>query len=222
MNVNIPWIRDTIHLVKEVPLATIPLRFHMIWVGENPIPSHALQNFESWKKIMPHWEARLWNNDDINLSEFSQEVINKINQAKKGAQKADIMRYFIIKKYGGFYIDTDTVPNRSLDPLVYTGSDLVLYHDNDLTWEYIINCFFGATAQHPVLQEVCKRVINAELNTPDVNFKTGPYLWGVVISQVPPQNGKKYLLLDFPLFSKFHNPPDKLGTHTYAASWVES
>ena len=220
MNLDIPWIRDSIELVKEVPLATIPLKFHMIWVGENPIPDYAFQNFLNWKKLMPHWEARLWTNDHIHISEFPQEAIDKINQAKKGAQKADIMRYFIIKKYGGFYIDTDTIPHRSLDPLLYMGSDLILYHDNHLTWEYICNSPFGASPEHPVLQEICKRVLTVELNTSDVHFKTGPFLWGTVISQVPPQNGKKYILLDYTLFSNFHNPPDKFGTHTYAASWV--
>lgn len=220
MNLDIPWIRDTIQLVKEVPLAKIPLKFHMIWVGEIPIPTHASKNFTDWKNIMPNWEARLWTNDDINTSEFSQDVIDKINEAKKGAQKADIMRYFIIQKYGGFYIDTDTIPHRSLDPLLYMGSDLILYQDNHLTWEYIINSVFGASPNHPVLNEVCKRVLTAELNTPDVNFKTGPYLWGTVISQVPPPGRSRYVLLNFPLFSKFHNPPDKFGTHTYAASWV--
>lgn len=220
MNNDIPWIRHTITLVQQIPLNTIPKKFHMIWVGENSPPDHVLNNFLKWKQIMPHWEAKLWTNKDLNLNEFSQEVLDKIHLATKGAQKADIMRYFIIEKYGGFYIDTDIVAHRSLDPLLYLGSDIVLYHDNFLTWEYVINCFFGACPHHPVLKEACNRVLQTELNTSDVNMKTGPHLWGTVISQVPPQQGKKYILLDYPLFSNFHNPPGKFGTHTYAASWV--
>jgi mannosyltransferase OCH1-like enzyme len=132
------------------------------------------------------------------------------------------MRYHIIEKYGGFYIDTDTIAIRSLDPIVYMGFDLVLYHDNFVTWNYICNSPFGACPHHPVLKEACIRVMNAELNTLDVNMKTGPLLWGTVISQIEPENRKKYLLLDYPLFSNFHNPPGKFGTHTYAASWVNS
>jgi mannosyltransferase OCH1-like enzyme len=216
------WISDHLLLVQNISAPPIPLKFHMIWVGDARIPEYVIQNFLSWKKIMPHWEARLWLNNDINVNEFSQEVIEKIHLAQKGAQKADIMRYFIIEKYGGFYIDADTIAIRCLDPIVYMNYDLVLYHDNFVTWNYIINCFFGAAPHHPVLKEVCKRVINAELNTSDVNMKTGPLLWGTVISETKPENGKKYVLLDYSLFSKFHNPPGKFGTHTYAASWVNS
>lgn len=213
-------IKDNIQLIESVPMNKIPLKFHMIWVGEKEIPEYAFNNFLGWKKIMPHWEARLWTNKDINLDEFSQEVIEKIHQANKGAQKADIMRYYIIEKYGGFYIDTDTIPIRPLDPIVYMNYDLILYHDNEVTWNYICNSPFGASPHHPVLKEVCKRVLEAELNTTDIHIKTGPHLWGTIVSQINPGEGKKYGLLSYHFFSNFHNPPDKFGTHTYAASWV--
>jgi mannosyltransferase OCH1-like enzyme len=221
MDLTKPWIRDNLQLIEKSPPPKIPLKLHMIWVGNNPVPDHVIKNYSDWKKLMPHWEFRLWSNDDINLNEFSQEVIEKVHQANKGAQKADIMRYFIIEKYGGFYLDSDIVPIRSLDSLVYMNNDLVLYHDNHVTWNYIINCFFGASPNHPLLKEACKRVMNAELNTSDVHMKTGPFLWGTVISEVNPEYGKRYLVLDSPFFSNFYNPPDKFGTHKYAASWVD-
>ena len=216
------WIVDNLCLVQNISTPSIPLKFHMIWIGDTPIPEYVSQNFLSWKKLMPHWEARLWLNNDINCDEFSQEIIEKIHLAQKGAQKADILRYHIIEKYGGFYIDADTIAIRCLDPIVYMNYDLVLYHDNVVSWNYICNSPFGASPHHPVLKEACKRVMNAELNTFDVNMKTGPLLWGTVISEIKPENGKKYLLLHYPLFSNFHNPPGKFGTHTYAASWVNS
>lgn len=215
------WIKNNIVLVERVPVNTIPLKFHMIWVGDNPIPDYVNANFLGWKVLMPHWEAKLWVNEDINTSNFSQEVVDKINEATKGAQKADIIRYHIIEQHGGFYIDTDTIGIRSLDPLVYMNSDIILYHDNYLTWNYICNSPFGASPNHPVLKEACVRVMSAELNTPDVHMKTGPFLWGTVISEISPLEGKPYILLSYEFFGKFHNPPDKFGTHTYAASWVE-
>jgi hypothetical protein len=69
------------------------------------------------------------------------------------------------------------------------------------------------------VKEACKRVLQAQLNTEDVHFKTGPGMWGIVVSEVPPSNESKYSILHYNLFSKFDSP-DKLGTHTYAASWV--
>jgi mannosyltransferase OCH1-like enzyme len=221
MDTKIPWINNSMRLIKSCPPVTIPLKFHMIWVGDKDIPEYAIVNFLNWKKMMPHWEERLWTNKDINLNEFSQEVIDKINQAKYGAQKADIMRYYILEKYGGFYIDMDTTALRPLDPLVYIGDELILYHDNDLTWEYIINNFIGTIPHHPVLKEACRMVINTELNTEDVHMKTGPFLWGHAVSQVPPESGKKYTLLDSTFFSKFIEYDQKFGIHQYARSWLK-
>lgn len=220
MNTSIAWIQNNVKLIKNIPIATIPMKFHMIWVGDTLVPEYAIQNFLGWAKLMPHWEPFFWKNDSLTTDNFSQEVLDKVNEAKKGAQKADILRYYIIEKYGGFYIDTDTVPIRSLDPLIYLDSNLVLYHDNDLTWEYICNSPFGAIPHHPVVKEACKRVLQAQLNTEDIHFKTGPGMWGTVISEIAPSDGTKYSILHYTLFSNFHNPPDKLGTHTYAASWV--
>lgn len=221
MDREVPWIRDSIDLITTLPMNIIPLKLHMIWVGSSEVSENAMNNFLEWKKMMPNWESKLWRNEDITLEHFPQEAIDKINSAEVGAQKADIMRYYVVEKYGGFYMDTDVIPNRPLDSLVYLGYDLVLYHDNNLTWNYIINCFFGAIPHHPVLQEVCKRILNVELNTNDVHMKTGPYLWGTTVSEVPPISGKKYAILNFPYFSQLYNPIDKFGTHTYAASWTK-
>lgn len=220
MNLDVPWIANTMKLIEDTPTNLIPLKFHMIWVGNSSVPEYAIKNFLKWKKIMPHWEDRLWTNEDINLSEFSQEVIDKIHQAKSGAQKADIMRYFILEKYGGFYIDVDTIPNRKLDPLVYMGNDVILYHDNDLTWNYICNSPIGIIPHHPLLKEACNRVMNAELNTEDIHMKTGPHLWGTVVSEVPPENGKKYVILHCKFFSNYIEYDSKFGVHTYARSWI--
>lgn len=219
MNTSVPWINNTMKLVTDVLSNKIPLKFHMIWVGTKDIPEYAVRNFLNWKKMMPHWEERLWTNQDINLSEFSQEVIDKINQANSGAQKADIMRYFILEKYGGFYIDMDTIPVRTLDPLVYSGEDVILYHDNELTWNYICNSPIGITPHHPLLKEACKRVMAVELNTHDIHMYSGPHLWGTVVSEIPPENQKKYTILHCKFFSKYIEYDSKFGVHTYAASW---
>lgn len=213
------WIKNTMHVVTSLPLNTIPLKFHMIWVGDKDIPEYAIRNFLNWKKMMPHWEERLWTNKDINNTEFPEEAISKINEAKTGSQKADIMRYFIIEKYGGFYIDMDTIPLRSLDPLVYLGSNIILYHDNDLTWQYMCNSPIGACQHHPVLIKACKEVLNADLSNAEVHMTTGPRFWGEIVSRVPPPEGTKYPILSCEFFSSLFFLPEKFGTHTYASSW---
>ena len=169
---------------------------------------------------MPDWKVILWTNESLTEKEFDREILNKINQAHKGAQKADIMRYFIIERYGGFYVDTDTVPLRSLDPLTKLGFDLIIYHDNSITWDYCCNSPFGAVPHHPVVQKACQLCRSANINTNDIHLHTGPHLWGQAIKQTP-MNGKKIGLLNYPYFGgKDFIFEDKFATNLYAASWM--
>lgn len=216
---NDTWIKQ--HLVhKYPPKQYIPRLLHLIWVGKAEQPDILQIYLDKWKNLMPHWSVRLWTNEDINESEFQPEILAKINEAEKGVQKADIMRYAIVEKYGGIYVDADMEPVKELDALLYM-SGLVVCHDNYVTWTYINNAFFGAKPNHPVLKKAVELCISANLNTNTPNFQTGPALFGVAISLVPPEN-EKYTLLSF---GTFYGPdcrceiPEKFGEHHYAKNW---
>ena len=96
----------------------IPKIVHIIWVGENDSPTYFNSHILEWKVLMPDWEIRVWKNEDITIEHFPEKIIERINSCIKGAQKADIMRYFIIEKYGGVYVDSDIIPHRSFEPLL--------------------------------------------------------------------------------------------------------
>lgn len=220
MDFNKQWIRENIHLIEPGD-QQIPKNLHMIWVGDKEMPDYVIPHLNKWKNLMPDWNIRLWGNDDIRADEFPEEIIVKINESTIGAQKSDIMRYFIIEKYGGFYVDTDTIPYRSLTPLTQMGFQLIVYHDNDLTWEYVINCVFGAIPHHPVLKRACELIHYAKLNTTDVHFQTGPHLWGKAIAGTS-SCGKKYGLLYHSFFNNHDYFDGKYGSHTYARSWINN
>ena len=218
MDFNKDWIREKLHLITPHDVQ-IPKNLHIIWVGDNPMPDYVMPNIEQWKHFMPDWNVRLWTNYDINVHEFPEDIVEKINESTIGAQKADIMRYFIVEKYGGFYMDTDTTPYRSLTPLTQLGFDLIVYHDNSVTWEYLCNSPFGASPHHPVVQTACTMIRGVTLNTSDPHLHTGPHLWGKSIA-ITPFFGKKIGVLSHQFFDKFDYFDGKYGSHTYAASWV--
>jgi hypothetical protein len=166
---------------------------------------------------MPDWTVRVWCNADINEDEFPVEAVAIINVATKGAQKADIMRYFIILKHGGVYMDADMVPHRALDPCL-AASTLVLCHDLELTWAYIWNGFMAAVPGHPVLQVASDLCLEAELNTTDVHLRTGPRVLGEAVNRTRGAVGE-YTLLPVFAFCRNHDSPGRFGTHTYARMW---
>jgi glycosyltransferase involved in cell wall biosynthesis len=196
----------------------IPRIIHLIWVGSDTPPDFLKPNIEGWAKLMPDWTIRLWTNADINTTEFPEKIVNIINNVVKGAQKADIMRYFIIEKYGGVYMDSDVVPNKSLDPLIkFKNTELVICHDLPLTWEYISIGFFAAKANHPVMKTACEMCYKVLINTEDIHLKTGPYLLGHAVAKA--KMSDKIYLLPVKAFYRNEDYDDRFGHHTYAKLW---
>lgn len=92
-------------LVENKYMNNIPKIIHYCWFGRNPLPELAIKCIESWKKFLPDYEIREWNEDnfDINQSYYTKEAYNK----KKYAFVSDYVRLKVIYEYGGIYFDTD-------------------------------------------------------------------------------------------------------------------
>jgi mannosyltransferase OCH1-like enzyme len=157
----------------------IPRKLHLIWVGGSLAPDYVQANFNMWKQLMPEWDCKLWVDDDITSDVFPVDLVHS---ATKGAQKADIMRYFILEKFGGVYMDTDVTPYKSLEPIVHMG-DFVSCHDMEITWKYIAIGFIASVPHHHIIAEICDRCHTATLNTADIHMQTGPRLFGDVVMQ---------------------------------------
>lgn len=173
-----------VSFVSQSERNAIPAILHLIWVGPKSCPVTLPTYVEGWKTLMPNWTVRLWGNDDINDKEFNESALQLIQAANTGVQKADIMRYFILEKYGGVYMDADVEPYRSLDPLLHVPFTTLACHDLPVTWAYISIGFFAATPHHPLFQSCCKMLKNVQLNTDAPHMQTGPRLFGHCISQL--------------------------------------
>lgn len=207
----------------------IPRILHMIWVGDAERPIYVDVYTAQWQALMPEWQVRLWTNDDITEAEFSAHIVAKINQCEKGAQKADLMRYFIMYKYGGVYMDTDVIPHRSLEPIVRMGRQVVLCHDLPVTWPYISIGFFAAAPRNPLFDYACT-ICNGTTINGHIPMETGPRLLGEAVWKVTPT--EKYAVLHMYYFYRnlagnqitdtdyrdddFAN---RFGAHFYAKQW---
>ncbi len=217
-------IVDRVRLSTAVPddralsgTEVIPAILHLIWLGERTVPQYCLDHVAMWKTLMPHWQVKLWRNDDV--AEFSEEVRGLIEQAHVGAQKADILRAFVVEKYGGMYVDADTVPKRSLDCVRALNEPVVLCHDIPFYWPYLSSAFFAAAPHHPLLLHYCSLMLQPGvlLNTPDIHMHTGPRLLGEAVWTAPGKD--TYYMLPSQAFYLNETTPDALGVHTYANTW---
>lgn len=97
----------------------IPKIIHYCWFGSKPLPELALKCIESWKKYLPDYEIKEWNeqNFDVNIIPYTKEAY----QSKKYAFVSDYARFFILYKYGGIYFDTDVEVIKPLNPILDKG-----------------------------------------------------------------------------------------------------
>lgn len=98
----------------------IPKIIHYCWFGEKPLGEMELNCIKSWKKYLPDYEIRLWNeeNYDINKNEY----ISQAYKEKKYAFVSDYVRFDVIYQYGGIYFDTDVEVIKKIDDIIEKGA----------------------------------------------------------------------------------------------------
>lgn len=97
----------------------IPKIIHYCWFGRNPLPESAQKCIESWRKYLPDYEIKEWNEDnfDVNIIPYTEEAY----RVKKYAFVSDYARFWILYKYGGLYFDTDVEVIKNMDNIVSRG-----------------------------------------------------------------------------------------------------
>lgn len=98
----------------------IPKIIHYCWFGRNPLPELAQTCIDSWKKYLPDYEIKEWNEDnfDVNIIPYTAEAYAQ----KKYAFVSDYARFWILYKYGGIYFDTDVEVIRPIDDIIARGN----------------------------------------------------------------------------------------------------
>jgi FkbM family methyltransferase len=196
---------------KDVDM-TIPQIIHFT------IPQHPtdvqLRNIQIARDLHPGWEVVVWQ-DPVDRTLFTLgKYWDKVNS---GAQLADLIRLEVVYKQGGFYVDSDFVLLKNLDPL-RQHSFVVGTEDGYL----LTNAFFGAVPQSPVLGQLIAALDEHEVDwklPPDVT--TGPKFflrelkWHDDVTVLPRETFYPYFPSTRPL------PPRKwtYGSHLWVSSW---
>lgn len=100
---------------------SIPKIIHQVWEGKTePVPYHFAQLAETWKVHYPHWHYEFW--DGRKMDNFIETYYPQYAEAYRNfpyhVQRWDAIRYMILNKIGGMYIDFDYESIEPLDELI--------------------------------------------------------------------------------------------------------
>lgn len=92
----------------------IPKKIHLIWLGSKR-PEKFNPLVDEIKRINYDYDIIEWNDDNINFELINQNTFEKV---KNFGSKSDILRYEILFKFGGIYMDYDFIQIKKFDDLL--------------------------------------------------------------------------------------------------------
>jgi mannosyltransferase OCH1-like enzyme len=166
---------------------------------------------ETWRDHHPDWEMRLWT--DSNLPEI--RFPDALAKARNHGERSDLLRYELLVRTGGVYVDTDVECLKAIDPLL----DGVTAFAGRVHGKKLGSAVLGAVPGHPaierVLREGVKRVgVGHQAGT------VGPRLLTEVL-----KDETDVRIFDPDIFYPFHHrrsPERAAATGAYAIHHVEA
>jgi inositol phosphorylceramide mannosyltransferase catalytic subunit len=201
----------------------IPRVFHQIWINraDPELPEKFRAYRDSWLQLHPGWEYKLWNLDNL---DFLPQRMDLVKSAPNYAQMADVLRYEILHRHGGIYMDTDFECLRSIEPILEGVQNFACSEDG----RSISNGFIGASPGSVYMQR-CIAALPEKVGLAPPSQETGPGL----LTRTLLGGG---LAGDFTLFPRAwfypynwneldragEDFPDAYAIHRWAHSWGES
>lgn len=150
----------------------IPKVFHRIWLGADdgdPIPERFERYWDGFKALHPDYEFVTWS-DPNDLGWLRDREV--FDRATTHAGRADVLRYEIMYRYGGIYVDTDVEPLRPFDPLLEDARPFAGWENQHL----ICITVLGSEPQHPAFEAILDYLPawSARMPGPRPNYQTGP------------------------------------------------
>ncbi len=207
----------------------IPKIIHQIWIGPKKLPLKYKKWIDSWKLFNPDWDYIFWDNNRIRKLEIIDSIVYK--KSKNYGFKSDLLRYEILRKYGGLYADTDfeclqKIPEFLLN---YNFVSSVVFG-----WEpYLNNAVILARPGSTIIEDLIKNIKSKkEINKMSVFDASGPYLLTKLYFNLSNNERNQIMILPSNFFYPFPSflletnidikkliNKDSIGIHHWERSW---
>jgi mannosyltransferase OCH1-like enzyme len=148
----------------------IPCIFHQIWLGGLDMPPKLAAWSTDCARLHPKWELRLWRECgdgqiEANGVKFVSQYPKQLARACHLSQRSNILRYELVSRFGGVYLDTDVELIRPIDPLlvgVEAFASLMTAARNNKTQVCLTCSVFGAVPEHPWTGDLAAQIADVD------------------------------------------------------------
>lgn len=125
---------------------------------------------QTWPDLHPEWSYKIYDNAFLKNESFeTQSQINEYIRRGAYAGAADLMRYEILYRYGGFIAAADSICRKNIDGLMESGHSIYTVYENEFVRGDLVSPIMASAPGHPFLRlliDTMKTVAPPHLDTP--------------------------------------------------------
>lgn len=132
-------------------MSMIPRILHQIWLGPVEPPWTWM---DTWRRMHPGWQYHLWREGNL---PGDLPVLDLLPRAANLAGQSDILRYALLERLGGVYVDADSICLKPLDRLLDVEF-FACWENVEVRPGLVANGFLGSQPRHPLMAELVARL----------------------------------------------------------------
>lgn len=147
----------------------IPKRLGHIWIGPLDPPQEWMQ---TWIDLHPDWEYTLYDNDFMESGTFETKAqIDEYIKRGSYAGAADLLRYEILYKFGGYIAGADSICRNPIDELFEDDKSVYTIYENEFLRGMLVAPILAATPGHPFVRMLIDKLKSIEPAYLDVAWR---------------------------------------------------
>jgi len=168
--------KNNLSKVQPSEKPRIPKIIHVVWLNgkieDTSVPEDLKKYIISWIEKHPDWKFKLWTDADV--AKITLDNQDLYDDSDNVGVKSDILKYEIVYRYGGLYVDVDFECLRNMDLLHHCYDFYVGIQPLDSQFLQLGAALFAAVPGHPILKHVIETMPQSYYSHKGATAKTGP------------------------------------------------
>jgi hypothetical protein len=177
---------------------------------------------ETWSKLNPDFEYIFWNEEEFKKRGIQFECQDKINSMTEINGKADIIRWELLWKYGGVFLDADSIGIEPIDDTLMKTVAFAGYENENVRQGLVATGTMGFSPEYPLCRDAIDWIKQNPVSFKETKqrawFNVGP---GLLTRLFQTNKYPDFKVFPSHYFLPFHYTGDKYNGHEKVYAYQE-